>query len=809
MVCITITFLIAVPYRKNPTLIPTKVKPKVRKKEKKKLELPVEELEELDEHFIKCDKELKYKCSISYKLFETNDTTISVVCWGKIAKIFLKDQVVAIRTVIRNDVAWISFSISHIVKPIKIPLTPKILEYRLEFSIISDNPKILLPKAQSDQPEIYYSYKEGEIIDCGDHEFEIILPTEPGEIPKQLPSETKIQSKLVEEKYCTLKGIPSYLHRNHVIHQLEKSQCKLINMNLPLTFEEQLEKIKKTQKSKKKPKSPESKSKTGKTEITENMTDENKCTLVITGEELLYEKIIWMKDKYDISSEILYAGVWLTTDTLIDEEARNYFQPIGVLLSSVENLPISDPSYRKCKRIGIKYSLGSLFSHKIPSIPIEKPTSFIDINNTKIFFTNNISPVKLLECFQSNKLLIEIYGHLHISVSSSGAMFTQESKDELFSKRNQTKLYPDFDLSKHYSDESDKQNVSEELLEEVLLGCAEINCFELICGGCRIETNAQIMSGILPSEEREEQNVINNFNTLEVYDYKPHIKGVLTDGYLIKNNTTVRICIKLLGPLNLTVKNNPKTVYFTRMLLVIKCEKRATRILKRLFSYNGQKIGNAGLVPCIPYYKGDVIRGTATLTKSHVSDSYHSTYEHENGPEEQESSELSPPSEKPISSAKQVYDSLVQGRNLANLITGFAIDNYDKCLIFVEGVSSVIDVEVWTRVADLKSSEGSILYDSDHVFTERLYDDFISIGGIYPIIMVVPMDNIFENSKSFLAGYIPVPAWRALLSIRKLLECQSMHMVIQEKLLPTCSQLICLNLEYGVPLYRNKTSRRK
>ncbi|XP_053972591.1 uncharacterized protein LOC128873219 isoform X1 [Hylaeus volcanicus] len=70
---------------------------------------------------------------------------------------------------------------------------------------------------------------------------------------------------------------------------------------------------------------------------------------------------------------------------------------------------------------------------------------------------------------------------------------------------------------------------------------------------------------------------------------------------------------------------------------------------------------------------------------------------------------------------------------LQNILTGFAIDCCDNFFIFLEGLSKGYLLQIWEKVAKLPIEDGCVFYNSGCVFLERLYEDFVPLGGVLTI----------------------------------------------------------------------------
>ncbi|XP_073980796.1 uncharacterized protein isoform X2 [Rhodnius prolixus] len=689
----TLTFLIAFPFQVNPSLDATKGKKKKKEKKEKKVKHHDKEEPPLDPHFLACDPKMKYSCTIQYKLMANMDTSVSVtvICWGRVSKIYLKDQVKAIKNVIRNNVAWVAFSISHKVKPPKTTQLQKFISHLCEFTY-TQNPEAIGSKTVEGEEQLFYSFKEGE--NC-ENEFEEVSPTTMNEVPKQ-PAITKKEKYLLTGNLAgtssRLQAIPCHLHRRKVIEKIHKSKKILIELGLPVPPEVQAElerELHEAKKPKKKEKAAKKKNKKkSKKEVKEpaevkNLKEEHADAthnITISGGEILFDNPTWHKEKYNISSYILYAGVWLTTDTLLTQDVRDGLKPIGIRINKLKDMPLRDPAYRRCKSITIEYSMGDVIkSEEILPVPVERFSKKVVIDNTQVFLTDLHPPEQLIESFQTSKLFIRIFGYFVVTADTQGAIFTQDRNDDIFSNRMVARVAPDFDLEKKYSINPaiSELEYDENRLEKVFLGSAEVDCKDLLGKNYRIDVCAPIMSGAIMKENHLTIDILENFNTLNVYDDVNIVKGILDDGKLIENNSSVKVTIKLMCSLKTTILHALENRKLTRLFVAINDTKISSKLLKTIIFHNGNIIGKSLIVPKVPFYQGDYIKSNFPVKKG---------------------------------------ENYLEKTELKHLITGFTVDTLDAFLFFAEGLAEDISAEVWNIVFSLQTSQGFVLYNSDLSF---------------------------------------------------------------------------------------------
>ncbi|KAK9294291.1 hypothetical protein QLX08_011043 [Tetragonisca angustula] len=83
-------------------------------------------------------------------------------------------------------------------------------------------------------------------------------------------------------------------------------------------------------------------------------------------------------------------------------------------------------------------------------------------------------------------------------------------------------------------------------------------------------------------------------------------------------------------------------------------------------------------------------------------------------------------------SSKESNNSKVQNI-LKHVLTGFAIENCEKCYIFIEGLSNGYLLKIWEKVKKFPIQHKCIYYNSNYIFLARLYEDFMFLGTVIHI----------------------------------------------------------------------------
>lgn len=95
-----------------------------------------------------------------------------------------------------------------------------------------------------------------------------------------------------------------------------------------------------------------------------------------------------------------------------------------------------------------------------------------------------------------------------------------------------------------------------------------------------------------------------------------------------------------------------------------------------------------------------------------------------------------------------------------NIISGFSIDNGDVFIMFLEGIAKWIKNVLWKNIKNEYFSCAKILYNSDHIYRDRIYAGMIPYGGVYSITLHASLKTVLGTGKIFFPGYFPEPTRR-------------------------------------------------
>ncbi|XP_044742543.1 uncharacterized protein LOC123305012 [Chrysoperla carnea] len=132
-------------------------------------------------------------------------------------------------------------------------------------------------------------------------------------------------------------------------------------------------------------------------------------------------------------------------------------------------------------------------------------------------------------------------------------------------------------------------------------------------------------------------------------------------------------------------------------------------------------------------------------------------------------------------------------------ITGFYIDNGKTFYLFIEGSAAGFIHVIWSKIMNLTRKVALVWYNSDLVFTERLYSGMLPCLSVYGIVLKEPIEMLFRRSYTFLKGSMPIPCWEAVRKLNFLFMESTMLNSSKRGLFPTMEELISFDIEFGVP----------
>lgn len=93
---------------------------------------------------------------------------------------------------------------------------------------------------------------------------------------------------------------------------------------------------------------------------------------------------------------------------------------------------------------------------------------------------------------------------------------------------------------------------------------------------------------------------------------------------------------------------------------------------------------------------------------------------------------------------------------LDKAITGFVIDNFDSCLIFLEGLQGSLVHQIYESIH--RNTSCRIYFSSSYTFQERLYPELIvTATGVFGMVLAESLQNIYKKVRTYIDGYMPKP----------------------------------------------------
>lgn len=94
--------------------------------------------------------------------------------------------------------------------------------------------------------------------------------------------------------------------------------------------------------------------------------------------------------------------------------------------------------------------------------------------------------------------------------------------------------------------------------------------------------------------------------------------------------------------------------------------------------------------------------------------------------------------------------------NIDDVLTGFAIDNSDSIIMYVEGICTGIIARLLYILTSFPNASVNLHFNSKLLFDKRLYERFINMhGGILKINLLYPLQRILSNENFYVRGNAP------------------------------------------------------
>ncbi|XP_046398030.1 uncharacterized protein LOC124164860 [Ischnura elegans] len=131
-------------------------------------------------------------------------------------------------------------------------------------------------------------------------------------------------------------------------------------------------------------------------------------------------------------------------------------------------------------------------------------------------------------------------------------------------------------------------------------------------------------------------------------------------------------------------------------------------------------------------------------------------------------------------------------------LTGFLVHDTKDVLLYVEGIYSIIS-SFYEELLQLPQCSQDIIFDGSLVFNKRLYDKFIMTGGFHSLNLKNTLEKLLYIEESVKKGEQVRPWKETIRSLSEIMKTEDMKRACREELFPTPTELISLDIKYGVP----------
>lgn len=88
----------------------------------------------------------------------------------------------------------------------------------------------------------------------------------------------------------------------------------------------------------------------------------------------------------------------------------------------------------------------------------------------------------------------------------------------------------------------------------------------------------------------------------------------------------------------------------------------------------------------------------------------------------------------------------------SNVVTGFIVDFDELFIMFFEGLVGGMVEQVWCQMKLVHKFAAKVFYNSDLIYSKRLYEDLIPFGGVYTVTLQMGFSSMLSNKNLFLKG---------------------------------------------------------
>uniref|UniRef100_A0A1B6DHJ0 DUF4550 domain-containing protein n=2 Tax=Clastoptera arizonana TaxID=38151 RepID=A0A1B6DHJ0_9HEMI len=706
--------------------------------------------EKVDPNIFECGN-LKEICHVEYFLLPPENLPsyqIDIICWEKVAKIFTKESVCCVQSYIYKDVTWVAFSVLHKLPSIADETLINLLGQDLKF-IFSQQSNDVMPHVKNDSSKKFF------ITPCENiliEEKSVFRPV--SQIEPPLTVFDNVESKLerfdcfesiYNESLCILCELPCTLHERFIFEKIYNFKIQKVKMNNEREYS--VQDAKNERKNNNKIKKVSSKS-------NKATDDKSKITLNLRADMFFEGGRILMTEGNNLSSTFAYAGIFLSVNNIMTFEQKKNLNPFTLNIKTLFNIPPQIIDKYGIQKVFCEFELDN-FIWKNETTKVDYTNSKkIDFNHSHVVFmplvddTSSVDAINdaflKYEAIQTGRLLIKVYA-------------TASSQEERIIPYVFGQLVTDPHISSHHTKVFHRTLVfnNYQNKDQILLGTAVFNLFPLTKGIVSYEdfctlTSIPVSFGINIAESST-VNYISLHEEINKYDKT--ITGVIPEATLLEMLTMLQIRVTLASPLihlSLSqIMSLPKV--YSRVIVIYKDITAAAKVLYKIYSINSELLG-LRKVSNFEHTEFNGLLNNETELKDVIS-------------YELKRLSISVSLRSTRTDSEPFHE---KRRNHTHMITGFFLDNFNEGILVLEGLTTSTFPHIYAEIYNLPISSGRVIYNSNVLFSTRLYKDMALFGGIYLITMSVPIETLLLRPSTYVRGKVPPPTQQVTINSRKL-----------------------------------------
>ncbi|KAL5013481.1 hypothetical protein ScPMuIL_007751 [Solemya velum] len=133
-----------------------------------------------------------------------------------------------------------------------------------------------------------------------------------------------------------------------------------------------------------------------------------------------------------------------------------------------------------------------------------------------------------------------------------------------------------------------------------------------------------------------------------------------------------------------------------------------------------------------------------------------------------------------------------------DIVTGFQVMDGTMHMFVLEGLRARCIHDLWQALPQPENSHVKVLYNSDLIFSERLYGPLDV--DLCRVKLHEPLADIISQPLLYIRDMVPKLCFGALTKLHELTKVDKIRDAVRNELFPSAEMVVCMSKEFGVPL---------